>query len=100
MGMRWDQITQDVAESVVFKRRALNVYLATKFLFLPLICMGGIVPVSSALTWRLHVDTGFAQRTMVSTPVIMSATHQSLWSDALRIKPSDASLRNSDFSRS
>jgi hypothetical protein len=43
-------------------------------------CMGGIVIVSSALSWRLHVDTGSAQRTMeVSTSEIMSAIHQALW---------------------
>ena len=43
-------------------------------------CMGGIVIASSALSWRLHVDTGFAQRTVeVSASVIMSAVHQALW---------------------
>jgi MFS family permease len=39
-------------------------------------CMGGIVIASSALSWRLHVDTGFTQRTMeASTSQIMSAIH-------------------------
>lgn len=43
-------------------------------------CMGGIVVASSALSWRLRVDTGFAKETSeVSTPEIMSATHQALW---------------------
>jgi len=43
-------------------------------------CMGGIVIASSALSWRLHVDTGFAQRTVeVSAPIIMAAVHQALW---------------------
>jgi EmrB/QacA subfamily drug resistance transporter len=43
-------------------------------------CMGGIVTSSSALSWRMHVDTGFAQRTTdVSTTVIMRAVHQALW---------------------
>ena len=43
-------------------------------------CMAGIVISSSALSWRLRVDTGFAKRTFeVSTSEIMSATHQALW---------------------
>ncbi len=43
-------------------------------------CMGGIVIASSALSWRLHVDTGFAKSTLdVSTSEIMRATHQALW---------------------
>jgi EmrB/QacA subfamily drug resistance transporter len=43
-------------------------------------CMGGIVVASSALSWRLHVDTGFAKSTSeVSTSEIMNAAHQALW---------------------
>jgi EmrB/QacA subfamily drug resistance transporter len=43
-------------------------------------CMGGIVIASSALSWRLHVDTGFAKSTLeVSTSETLSATHQALW---------------------
>jgi len=43
-------------------------------------CMSGIVVASSALTWRLRVDTGFAKRTLdVPTSEILSATHQALW---------------------
>jgi fucose permease len=43
-------------------------------------CIGGIVIASSALSWRLRIDTGLAPRTLsVSTSEIMSATHQALW---------------------
>jgi EmrB/QacA subfamily drug resistance transporter len=43
-------------------------------------CMGGIVIASSALSWRLRIDTGLAPRTLaVSTSEIMRATHQALW---------------------
>lgn len=43
-------------------------------------CMGGIVIASSALSWRLKVDTGISQRTTdVSTAQIMAAVHQALW---------------------
>ncbi len=43
-------------------------------------CMGGIVIASSAISWRLRVDTGFSQRTMeVSTSEMMNAIHQALW---------------------
>jgi EmrB/QacA subfamily drug resistance transporter len=43
-------------------------------------CMGGIVIASSALSWRLYADTGFAKTTLdVSTSEILSATHQALW---------------------
>jgi hypothetical protein len=42
--------------------------------------MGGIVIASSALSWRLHADTGFAKSTLdVSTSEILSATQQALW---------------------
>jgi EmrB/QacA subfamily drug resistance transporter len=44
-------------------------------------CLGGIVIGSSTLSWRLHVDTGFAKSTLeVSTSEIMRAVHQAFWS--------------------
>jgi EmrB/QacA subfamily drug resistance transporter len=43
-------------------------------------CMSGIVVGSSALAWRLRIDTGIGKRTTeASTHQIMNATHQALW---------------------
>jgi MFS family permease len=43
-------------------------------------CMSGIVVASSALAWRLRIDTGNAKKTTeASTQQIMNATHQALW---------------------
>ena len=43
-------------------------------------CMSGIVVASSALSWRLRLDTGAVKKTAeVPTGEIMDATHQALW---------------------
>lgn len=43
-------------------------------------CMCGIVVASSALAWRLRVDTGILKKTTeATTQQIMNATHQALW---------------------